>query len=243
MAEIKYSPNGIPIAEIIPLKGMKKQIADNMLKSHFTAAPASILSEFEVTELVHYRKELANHPEKTRGMKISYTHLIIKAIALALKDNIVLNSTLVENEIQVLEDINIGMAVALQNGNLIVPVIHNADRKNLIDIAQTATDLAERAQIGKLTLTDVQKGTFTLSNVGGIPSTRYGSSLINQPQCAVLGTGAIREAPVIKDGHIAVGWLMTAFINYDHRIVNGDPVGNFMHTFGRFLTEPSRLIS
>ena len=241
MAEIKHNKNGIPIADIIPLKGIKRQIAENMLKSHFSTAPASILSEFDVTDLVLFRNDLAGHPEKTEGLKISYTHLIIKAISQALRENLILNSTLAENEIQVLEDINIGMAVALQDGNLIVPVIHEVDKKNIIEITRIAMDLATRAQIGKLTLADVQKGTFTLSNIGAIPTTRFGSMLINQQQCAVVGTGAIREAPAVKDGQIVIRWLMTAFINYDHRIVSGIPVANFMHNFGQILAEPFRL--
>jgi pyruvate dehydrogenase E2 component (dihydrolipoamide acetyltransferase) len=176
--------------------------------------------------------------QKSEGVKISYTHLFIKAIAQALRSHPIMNSTLAENEIQLLDQINIGMAVALPNGNLIVPVIHDADKKSLLEIARKAIDVQERAKIGKLILDDVRKGTFTLTNVGMLPESRWTTPIINQPQCAILGTGAIRQTPVVRNGQIVIGWVASMSLTFDHRIVSGLPASLFLQTFASLLKEP-----
>jgi len=239
--EKKVGPHGVPIAEVIPLTAMRKMIADHMIKSHLTSARVTVLEEMDVTEFVALRNELIKKPEKTGGIKISYTHLFIKAITQALRKHMMLNATLVDNEIQVLEDINIGMAVSLPDGNLIVPVIHHSDRKNIVEIAQKAIDLQERAKIGKLVLDDVQKGTFTLTNVGMLPESRWTTPIINQPQCAILGTGAIRQAPVVRDGQIVIRWVISMSLTFDHRIVNGLPASLFLQTISQLLENSSTI--
>lgn len=237
----KMSPQGVPITEIIPLTAMRKMIADHMIKSHLTSARVTVLEEMDVTKFVALRDELIKDLAKTGGIKISYTHLFIKAIAQALRKHIILNSTLVDNEIQVLEDINVGMAVALPDGNLTVPVIHNADKKNIVDVAKRAIDIQERAKIGKLTLDDVRKGTFTLTNIGMLPGSRWTTPIINQPQCAILGTGAIRQAPVVKNAQIVIGWVVSVSLTFDHRIANGLPASQFLQTLSQILEDPSRI--
>lgn len=239
--EKKVAPHGVPIAEVIPLAAMRKMIADHMIKSHLTSARVTVLEEMDVTEFVALRNELIRDPEKTGLTKISYTHLFIKAIAQALRRHMMLNSTLMDNEIQVLEDINIGMAVSLPDGNLIVPVIHHADKKNIVEIAQRAIDLQEKAKIGKLILDDVRKGTFTLTNVGMLPESRWTTPIINQPQCAILGTGAIRQAPVVRDDQIVIRWVVSMSLTFDHRIVNGLPASLFLQTLSQFLENPSTI--
>ena len=239
--EKKVAPHGVPIAEVIPLAAMRKMIADHMIKSHLTSARVTVLEEMDVTEFVALRNELIKEPEKTGGVKISYTHLFIKAIAQALRRHMMLNATLVDNEIQVLEDINIGMAVSLPDGNLIVPVIHHADKKSIVEIAQKAIDLQERAKIGKLVMDDVQKGTFTLTNVGMLPESRWTTPIINQPQCAILGTGAIRQAPVVRDGQIVIRWVVSMSLTFDHRIVNGLPASLFLQTISQLLENSSTI--
>ena len=234
-------PHGIPILEIIPLTAMRKMVADHMIKSHLTSARVTVLEETDVTEFVALRNELMRDPGKTDGIQISYTHLFIKAIAQALRKHRILNSTLVENEIQVLEEINIGMALALPDGNLIVPVVHQADKKNIVEIARRARDLQERAKIGKLTLDDVRKGTFTLTNIGMLPTSRWTTPIINQPQCAILGTGAVRQAPVVRDGQIAIRWVVSTSLTFDHRIVNGLPASLFLQTLSQLLEDPSKM--
>jgi len=239
--EKKVGPHGVPIGEVIPLTAMRKMIAEHMIKSHLTSARVTVLEEMDVTEFVALRNELIKDPEKTSGIKISYTHLFIKAIAQSLRKHMMLNATLVDNEIQVLEDINIGMAVSLPDGNLIVPVIHHSDRKNIVEIAQRAIDLQERAKIGKLVLDDVQKGTFTLTNVGMLPESRWTTPIINQPQCAILGTGAIRQAPVVRDGQIVIRWVVSMSLTFDHRIVNGLPASLFLQTISQLLENSSTI--
>jgi len=239
--EKKVGPHGVPIAEVIPLTAMRKMIADHMIKSYLTSAQVTILEEMDVTEFVALRNELIKDPEKTGRVKISYTHLFIKSIAQALRKHMMLNSTLVDNEIQVLEDINIGMAVSLPDGNLIVPVIHHADTKNIIEIAQRANDLKERAKIGKLVLDDVQKGTFTLTNVGVLPESRWTTPIINQPQCAILGAGAIRQAPMVRDGQMVIRWVVSMSLTFDHRIVNGLPASLFLQSLSQFLENSSTI--
>ena len=240
-ADNKASALGIPISEVITFAAMTKMIADHMIKSHMGTARVTVLEEMDVESFVALRTRLNETFQKTEGIKISYTHLFIKAIAQALRNHPILNSTLTENEIQILEDINIGMAVALPNGNLIVPVIHNADKKSLLEIAQRAVDVQERAKGGKLTLEDVRKGTFTLTNIGMLPESRWTTPIINQPQCAILGTGAIRQTPVVRNEQIVIGWVVSLSLTFDHRIVSGLPASLFLQTLARLLKEPSLL--
>ena len=237
----KVGAHGVPIAEVIPLTAMRKMIADHMIKSHLTSARVTVLEEMDITEFVALRNELIKEHDKTGGIKISYTHLFIKAIAQALRRHMMLNATLVDNEIQILEDINIGMAVSLPDGNLIVPVIHHADKKNIVEIAQRAIDLQKRAKTGKLVVDDVQKGTFTLTNIGMLPESRWTTPIINQPQCAILGTGAIRQAPVVRDGQIVIRWVVSMSLTFDHRIVNGLPASLFLQTLSQLLENSSTI--
>ena len=238
--EEKRTHQGIAIAQAIPLKGIRKKIAEHMIQSHLNSARVTSLHEIDVTELVSFRNELLKNPERTEGLKISYTHLLIKTISQALRKHPILNSALGDNEVLILEDINIGVAMALPDGNLIVPVIHQADRKDLLEIVRRTKDLEERAQKGKLTVADMQKGTFTLSNVGMLPEARWFTPIINQAQCALLGTGAIRQAPVVRDGQIVIRWVMTTSLSYDHRILNnGIYIEYFIQTLVQLLQNPA----
>lgn len=233
--------HGIPIAEVIPLKAIRKITADHMIKSHLTAARVTVMDEMDIQEFVELRNELIKKPEKTGGAKITYTHLFIKVVAQALRKHMMLNSTLLDNEIQVWDDINIGMAVALPDGNLIVPVIHQADKKSIIQIAQNAIDLQEKAKNGKLSIADVRKGTFTITNIGAFPESRWTTPIINQPQCAILGISAIRQAPVVRDNQIVIHWVVSINLTFDHRIVNGMPASLFLHTFSQILEDPAQI--
>jgi pyruvate/2-oxoglutarate dehydrogenase complex dihydrolipoamide acyltransferase (E2) component len=238
----KADYHGIAIAQVIPLKAVRKKIAEHMLQSHLTAARVTSLHEIDVTELVAKRNELLQHPESLEGVRISYTHLLLKAISQALRKHLIFNATLVENEILIFEDINIGMALTMPDGNLIVPVIHQVDRKNILEIARRAIDLEDRAKTGKLTVADMQKGTFTLSNVGMLPEARWFTPIINQGQSALLGTGAIRQAPVVRNGQIVIRWVITTSLTYDHRIVNnGIFVEYFIQTLVQLLEDPSKI--
>jgi pyruvate dehydrogenase E2 component (dihydrolipoamide acetyltransferase) len=233
---------GIPVAQVIPLKATRKLIADHMIQSHLTSARVTSLHEIDVTELVAKREELLKSPEKTGGLKISYTHLLTKAVAQTLRKHPILNSALVEKEILIFEDINIGVAMSLPDGNLIVPVIHQADQKNILEIAHRTRELEERAERGKLMVADVQKGTFTLSNVGMLPESRWFTPIINQAQCAIFGTGAIRQIPAVREGQIVIRWVITTSMTYDHRILNnGIYIEYFIQTLAWLLQNPSQL--
>lgn len=233
---------GIPVAQVIPLKATRKLIADHMIQSHLTSARVTSLHEIDATELVALREEMAKNPEKTGGLKVSYTHLLTKAVAQALRQHTILNSALVEKEILIFQDINIGVAMSLPDGNLIVPVIHQADQKSILEIARRTRELEERAQKGRLTVADVQKGTFTLSNVGMLPEARWFTPIINQAQCAIFGAGAIRQVPAVRDGQIVIRWVITTSMTYDHRILNnGIYIEYFIQTFAQFLQNPVRM--
>ena len=233
---------GISVAQSIPLKGIRKKIAEHMIQSHLSSARVTSLHEIDVTELVSLRNELLQSPERTGGLKISYTHLLIKAVSQALRKHLMLNSTLAENEILLFDDINIGTAMALPDGNLIVPVIHRTDQKSILEIAQRTRELEEKAQKGKLLVADVQKGTFTLTNVGMLPESRWFTPIINHAQCAIFGTGAIRQIPAVREGQIVIRWVITTSITYDHRILNnGIYIEYFIQTLAQLLQNPSQL--
>ena len=241
-ATVGRTHKGVPVAQVIPLKAARKQIAEHMIHSHLTSARVTSLHEIDSTELVAHREELVRNAGRFGGVRISYTHLLVQAVARALRQHQLLNSTLADNEILILDDINIGVAMPLPDGNLIVPVIHRADQGSLPEIVQRARDLEERAGRGKLTVADVQGGTFTLSNVGMLPEARWFTPIINQEQCAILGTGAIRQVPVVRDGAIAVRSVITTSLTYDHRIVNnGMYIEYFIQTLVRLLQNPAEL--
>ena len=233
--------HGVRIAEVIPITGMRKMMADHMINSHLSCARVTILEEMDVGKLIDLKNQLMEDQGKTAGIKISYTHLFIKAIAQALLQHRVVNSTIVDKEIQILEEINIGMAVSLPDGNLIVPVVHDADNKNIIEIAKRANDVMERAKNSKLVLDDVKRGTFTLTNIGMLPDSRWTTPIINQGQCGILGMGAIRRAPVVDGDEIVIGSVVSASFSFDHRIVNGLPASLFLQTLSDLLKEPSKL--
>jgi len=238
----KTEHHGVPIAEIIPLKAMRKKIAEHMIHSHLNSARVTSLHEIDVTDLVSLRNQLVENQEKFGGVKISYTHIFIRAAAQSLRKHLILNSTMVENEILIFEDINIGMATALPDGNLVVPVIHQADKKNILEIARRAIDLEQRAKIGKLVVADMQKGTFTISNVGMLPESRWFTPILNQGQCALLGMGAIRQIPAVRDGQIVIRWAVTTSSTYDHRILNnGIYIEYFIQTLADLLSNPAKI--
>jgi pyruvate dehydrogenase E2 component (dihydrolipoamide acetyltransferase) len=239
--ETRISDQGVPIIETIPMVGMKKMIADHMTDSHLTSPPVTILEEIGVEGLVKLKNKLSQDPNRTDNVKISYTHLLIKAVSQALGQNRMLNSTLANKEVQILGDINIGMATALPDGNLIVPVIHQADKINIVEIARKAADLMSKAKRGQLTIKDVRGGTFTLTNIGIIPESRWHTPIINQPQCAILGTGAVRQTPAISKDQIIIHWVLSVSLTFDHRIISGVPAALFIKTLSEILADPCKL--
>lgn len=243
MTDAIRTDRGIPVREVIPLKGMRRMAADHLAKSHAEVAAVTTLGEVDVTELVALRDRLLAEPERTGGVRITYTPLLVKALAQALSRHPLLNAALAEDapEIRVYAEVNVGVAVALPDGNLIVPVVHQADRKTLAEVASRVADVTERARTGALKPEDVRRGTFTLSNVGMVRGVGWSTPIVHLPQAAILGTGRIEPKPVVRDGAIAIRSILPISLTWDHRIVNGVPVGQFLETLTDFLEHPGKL--
>lgn len=231
---IRKSKQGVAVRQAIPFVAMKKMIGDHLLLSHQQVPAVSVFADLDVDQVLALRK--ARFADAS--YKVTLTHILLKAVAEALKDFPLLNATLADGEILVLDEINIGMAVALADGNLIVPVIRNADRLSVTGIAQRSNELAEIALKGKLGLDDVRGGTFTLSNVGSVPGTLWQTPLINPPQSGTLAFGRARGAPVVRDGEIVVGQVMGASLTFDHRVISGLPASEFMAHLAELLRKP-----
>jgi len=219
-ATVNYQGN----AEIIEMDRMRKAIADHMIRSKATSAHVTSFAEADVTSMVLWREKIKKEFEKREGDKITFTPLFIEAAIKCLKKYNWLNSSVEGNNIIVKKDINIGMATALPSGNLIVPVIRNADQLNLVGLTRQVNNLANTARNGKLKPEDTQGGTFTITNVGTFGSI-MGTPIINQPQVAILATGAIKKRPVVieteQGDSIAIRHMVYLSLSYDHRIIDG----------------------
>ncbi len=217
--------------EIIEMDRMRKLIADHMVRSKATSPHVTSFTECDVTNLVKWRDKNKVAFEKKNGEKITFTPLFIEAIVACIKRYPMINSSVDGERILVKKDINIGMAAALPSGNLIVPVIKNADTKNLLGLTKDVNALANNARAGKLKADDTQGGTFTLTNVGTFGSL-MGTPIINQPQVAILAVGSIKKRPMVletADGDvIAIRHMMYLSLSYDHRIVDGSLGASFL---------------
>lgn len=222
-----------PAGQSVPLRGMRKVIAERMHKSLQGSAQLTITTEVDVTQLIDRRQEVQ------REFNATYTDFIVQACAHALKQHARMNAALAGEAIHLQEQINVGLAVALDEG-LIVPVIRHTDKKSLKDIAQEARSLAEKARAGKLTLEEVSGGTFTVSNLG-----MYGvdgfTPILNTPQTGILGVGRIVEKPVIYRGEIAKRSMMVLSLTFDHRVIDGAPAGAFLQTVADLLAHGNRI--
>ena len=232
---------GRRVRETIPLKGMRRVIAERMHSSLSGSAQLSFLGEFDATELVKLREAFLNK-EKIIGSKITYTEILVYIIARALKDHSDINVSLIENEIKVWEDINIGVAVALGKEGLLVPVVKQADKKSLIEISKEVKSLVERARGGKILPDEVTGGTFTLTSVGAIGVSYYQTVVINQPESAILGTGPIMEKPVVKHGQIVIASIMPYSLTIDHRVINGFGAEQFLARLKELVETPGLLL-
>lgn len=231
------SRQGVKIKEVIQLAGMRRAIADHMRACHDEVPAVTVFSDFEMDTLLNMRSEGRLPGQEAES--VTLTHVVIKLVAGALRQFPLLNATLEDGEIKVLDEVNIGMAAALPDGNLVVPVIRNADTLPLVEIAREARRLAAAATVGRLGLDDVRGGTFTVTNVGMVKGTLWQTPLVNRPQCAILALGRIRQCPVVRDGHLAVGNAMGASLSFDHRIVNGFPASRFMEFLAESFNNPA----
>ena len=217
--------------EIIEMDRMRRLIAGHMVHSKQTSAHVTSFSEADVTNLVMWREKTKKDFEKREGTKITFTPLFIEAIVRCIKKFPLINSSVDGDRIIVKKDINIGMATALPSGNLIVPIIRNADQLNLVGLAKQVNTLAESARNNKLRPEDITDGTFTITNVGTFGSL-MGTPIINQPQVAILAVGAIKKRPVVIEtphgDSIAIRHMMYLSMSYDHRIIDGSLGATFL---------------
>jgi 2-oxoglutarate dehydrogenase E2 component (dihydrolipoamide succinyltransferase) len=229
-----YSGN----VEIIEMDRMRKLIAEHMVRSKHTSPHVTSFVEADVTNLVMWRDKVKKDFEKREGTKITFTPLFIESIVRCIKKFPLMNCSLDGDKIIIKKDINIGMATALPSGNLIVPVIKNADQLNLVGLAKQVNMLADNARTGKLKADDTAGGTFTLTNVGTFGSL-MGTPIINQPQVAILAVGAIKKRPVVVEtpagDSIAIRHMMYLSMSYDHRIVDGSLGATFLTAVAKEL--------
>jgi pyruvate dehydrogenase E2 component (dihydrolipoamide acetyltransferase) len=232
---------GRKVQQTIPIKGIRRVIAERMVGSLSSSAQLSFLGEFDATELIQFRKALLNR-EKAIGVSVTYTEILVYVIARALKDHPDINVSLIENEIKVWEDINIGVAVALGKEGLLVPVVKQADKKSLIEISQEVKSLVEKAREGKILPDEVTGGTFTLTSIGAVGVSYYQTPVINQPESAILGTGPIRDKPVVKNGQIVIASVMPYSLTIDHRVINGFGAEQFLAGLKELVETPGVLL-
>ena len=226
--------------EIIEMDRVRKLIADHMVMSKRTSPHVTSFVEADVTNLVNWRNKVKDSFKKREGENITFTPIFVWAIARAIKDYPMINVSVDGDKIIKKKNINIGMAVAQQNGNLIVPVIKNADTMNLLGITRVVNDLANRARISKLSPDEIQGGTYTVNNVGSFGNV-MGTPVINQPQVAIMAIGAIRKKPaVLETEHgdvIAIRHMMFLSHSYDHRVVDGALGGMFVRRVADYLEQ------
>lgn len=226
--------------EIIQMDRMRKVIADRMVESKRTSPHVTSFVEADVTNIVLWKNRMKNEFMEKEGTALTFTPIFMEAVIKALKDFPMINSSVDGDKIIVKKDINIGMAVALASGNLIVPVIKNADQYNLIGLTNKVNDLAKRARNNKLTPDDLSGGTYTVSNVGSFGN-MMGTPIIMQPQVAILALGAVVKKPAVietpQGDTIGIRHMMFLSHSYDHRIIDGSLGGMFVRKVGDYLEQ------
>jgi pyruvate dehydrogenase E2 component (dihydrolipoamide acetyltransferase) len=220
---------------------MRKTIAEHMTRSKFTIPHTAVMDELIVNELVAYREE-AKLIARQKNVKLTYLPLIIKAVIVAIKQHEIMNTSLDEStdEIVYKKDINIGIAVDTPYG-LMVPVIKQADKLSVLELANAVEDLSSRAQSKSLSLDEISGSTFTITNYGAFGSS-FGVPVINYPDSAILGIGKIDKKPVVIDDEIQVGYVLPLSMSFDHRVIDGADAGRFMNTLKSLLINPQLLL-
>jgi 2-oxoglutarate dehydrogenase E2 component (dihydrolipoamide succinyltransferase) len=227
------APGGARV-EVVPMSPIRRKTAEHMVLSKRTSAHVSTVFEVDMTRVDQLRqKHKASFEE--RGVRLTYTPFILKAVVDALKAFPVLNASIDGDNVVFHKDVNLGVAVALDWG-LIVPVVHHADEKNVLGLARAVNDLSDRARAKKLRVEEVQGGTFTVTNPGVFGSL-FGTPIINQPQAAILDIGAIEKRPVVRDDAIAIRTMCYVALTFDHRLVDGADADRFMARVKQTLQE------
>jgi pyruvate dehydrogenase E2 component (dihydrolipoamide acetyltransferase) len=227
--------------DVVPMKGVRRSTAKRMVESFRTAVHVTHMDEADVTELVAFREKQNKIAEK-RGVHLTYMPFIVKAVVAALKQYPYLNSSVDDEheEIILKKYYNIGVAADTPDG-LIVPVVKDADQKEVFTIAQEIQDLTEKAQSREIILSDLKGGTFTITNIGFIGGT-HATPITNYPETAILATGRIRETPVVRDGQIVIRSIMPLSLSFDHRVTDGALAARFVNMIMKFLHDPTLLL-
>jgi len=219
--------------EIMPMDHMRKRIAEHMVMSKQVSPHVYSVSECDMTSIVRYREAIKDEFEKREGTKLTFTPFFIDAVVRAIKDFPIINSSIDGDKVLIKKFVNIGIAVALPSG-LIVPVIKNTDSYNLVGLARATNDIAHRARNKQLKPDEVQGGTFSITNMGSFGNL-FGIPVINQPQVAILGIGAITKRPVVINDAIAIRDIVYLSLSYDHRIIDGAYGGQFLERVVQYL--------
>ncbi|MCD9020974.1 dihydrolipoamide acetyltransferase family protein [Cohnella silvisoli] len=237
----KATVSGPGVEERVPFKGIRKAIANAMVKSVYTAPHVTLMDEVDVTGLVALRTRAKPIAEK-KGVKLTYLPFIVKALVAACREFPALNAMIDEtaNEIVYKKYYNIGIATDTDNG-LVVPVIFDADRKNVWSVANEIRDLASRARDGKLASNDMKGSTISITNIGSAGGMFF-TPVINFPEVAILGTGRITEKAVVKNGEIVIAPVMALSLSFDHRIIDGATAQNFLNYIKQLLSDPELLV-
>lgn len=233
------APEPIPVVgeyQAVKMTGMRRTIAERMSRSQQATAHVTLTAEVDMGEAAKLREQANAEWAKAQRGKLTFTDVIVKAAAKALRDHPRINSTFADGEIREQRAINVGVAVALEEG-LIVPVIRQADQRSLLEISQALRDLSERARKGALAAEEVSGGTFTVSNMGMVGVEVF-TPIINWPECAILGVGRIAERAAVRDGQVAVRPTMWLSLTFDHRIVDGAPAAAFLARVKELLESP-----
>ena len=238
--------DGKRVKAVIPFKGMRKSIADHMMQSQSASAQLSNMGEIDMTELVRMRKSYLAKEEEI-GIRVTYTDMIVMLLSKAIQYVPVVNSSIVDDEIKIWQDINVGVAVSVESGEydsgLLVPVIKNTERKSLVEISREIRDMTTRARNRTLTPDDMSDGTITLTNVGGLtPGWLIGTPILNQPQSVIIATGGILMRPVGVNGKVELCPMMTISFTYDHRVLDGAPIAKFYSKIMELATNPEYLL-
>jgi len=226
---------------LVKLTGMRKVIARKMLESKVQAAQAYMSNTVDATKIQEYRQVLMPYIEKKYGVKITITDLMMKITGAAIAAHPVINTRWTDEGVLWIKDVHMGMAMALDEG-LIVPVIWNINKKSLTEIAKERVSLIDRGRKGKLTPDEMKGSTFTLSAMGMFGLESF-TAIINQPENAILGVGAIIDKPVVVNGQIVIRPMMNVTLTYDHRTIDGAKAGMFMTTLKSFIENPIMIIA
>jgi pyruvate dehydrogenase E2 component (dihydrolipoamide acetyltransferase) len=229
-AAAEAAPAPASEGQVVPFVGIRKVVAERLTDSLRTMAQVTIAREVDAGGLVARRAALAAGFEAATGIRLTYTDLLVKEVAELLADHPLLNATLTGQGIVCPPAVDMGVAVALEDG-LIVPVIRDAGARPLAELARDRVDLAAKAQAGTLTMDEVEGGTFTISNLGSFGADAF-TPIVNPPQCAILGVGRIADKPVAVDGLVQIRPTMWLSLTFDHRIVDGAPAARFLQQLG-----------